>query len=157
MLSPLPESSRKILVLDNPDLLLAISQPYPDPNTTTSTALCSALFRLKEHVHATVITTQADSPLLHNASADSDEKYSTASPLEVNHAAFATGLAHQANLVLSVRGLDTGVARDVSGALRITGRVTREMEGRGGAEGKELLYFIQGNGGVKVFERGSGL
>ena len=61
-------------------------------------------------------------------------------------------LAHQARLILSVRELDTGVARDVSGVLRI---------GRGGAGGEgtvkeaELLYFVLGDGGVRVFERGA--
>lgn len=61
-------------------------------------------------------------------------------------------LAHQARQILSVRELDTGVARDVSGVLRI---------GRGGDEGgegveeAELLYFVAGDGGVRVFERGA--
>lgn len=53
---------------------------------------------------------------------------------------------------MGVRELDTGVARDVSGVLRI---------GHGGGEGaqeveeKEVLYFIGGDGGAKVFERGA--
>lgn len=61
-------------------------------------------------------------------------------------------LAHQARLLMGVRELDTGVARDVSGVLRI---------GRGGGEGaedveeKEVLYFVGGDGGVRVFERGA--
>jgi len=53
---------------------------------------------------------------------------------------------------MGVRELDTGVARDVSGVLRI---------GRGGGEGtedveeKEVLYFVGSDGGVRVFERGA--
>lgn len=61
--------------------------------------------------------------------------------------------------VLSLRPLDTGKARDVSGVIRVC---------RGGAwddddgeedekeQKKELeaLYFVQNDGGVKVFERG---
>lgn len=53
---------------------------------------------------------------------------------------------------MSVRELDTGAARDISGVLRI---------GRGGGEGaedideKEVLYFVGGDGGVRVFERGA--
>ena len=73
-------------------------------------------------------------------------------PLEVNHASLVMSLAHQARLVLGVRELDTGVARDVSGVVRI---------GRGGGEGaagfeeKELLYFLAGDSSVRVFERGA--
>ena len=73
-------------------------------------------------------------------------------PLEINHASLVMSLAHQARLVLGVRELDTGVARDVSGVVRI---------GRGGAEGAEgfeqraLRYFVAGDGGVRVFERGA--
>ena len=60
--------------------------------------------------------------------------------------------------VLSLRPLDTGKARDVSGVIRVS---------RGGAwddddaeeeneQQRELeaLYFVQNDGGVKVFERG---
>jgi elongator complex protein 6 len=60
---------------------------------------------------------------------------------------------------MSLRPLDTGKARDVSGVVRVS---------RGGAwdddveedeekeEQKELeaLYFVQNDGGVRVFERG---
>ncbi len=61
------------------------------------------------------------------------------------------GLTHQASVVVGLRGLDTGVARDVSGVLRIT---------RGGDDGdeveeKEVLYYVSGDGSVKVFERGA--
>lgn len=75
-------------------------------------------------------------------------------PLEINHAAFLLSTAHQAYLTMSLRLLDTGTARDVSGVIRI---------GVGGAEmaksdvqmdAKELLYFVGGDGNVKVFERG---
>ena len=69
--------------------------------------------------------------------------------------------------VLSVRVLDTGVARDVSGVLRVTenrerlgggsvvldGREENDDEGRAG---KEVLYKVGGDGGVRVFERGGG-
>lgn len=58
---------------------------------------------------------------------------------------------HQATAVCAVRGLETGVARDISGILRI---------GRGAGEGSEkveemeVLYFVEADGGVRVFERG---
>lgn len=72
-------------------------------------------------------------------------------PLEIDHAAFVIGVAHQARTVVGVRCLDTGAAKDVSGVLRVT---------RGGEtwgeeiEEVELLYFVGGDGRVKVFERG---
>lgn len=54
---------------------------------------------------------------------------------------------------MQLRTLETGAARDVSGVLRIS---------RGGGwsvtedslEEQELLYYIQRDGGVKVFGRG---
>ncbi len=69
--------------------------------------------------------------------------------LEKQHAWFTLSLAHEADTVLSLRLLDTGAAKDVTGVIRIT---------RGGSrsEGKdhEYLYHVGGDGGVRVFERG---
>ena len=67
-------------------------------------------------------------------------------------------MAHQARLVMSVRGLDTGVARDVSGVLRIckgAGAADEADEGDGDVEERECLYFVGADGGVRVFERGA--
>ena len=61
------------------------------------------------------------------------------------------GLAHQARVIMGLRGLDTGVARDVSGVLRIT----RGTEDTDEVEEKEVLYFVSADGSVKVFERGA--
>jgi elongator complex protein 6 len=58
-------------------------------------------------------------------------------------------------LIMSLRLLDTGTARDISGVIRIAAE--RELEeGEAGLnlDGKELLYFVGGDGNVKVFERG---
>lgn len=73
-------------------------------------------------------------------------------PLETNHAAFVMGITHQARAVLGIKGLETGAARDVSGVLRI-GRGAGDEGGE--VEEKEVLYFVGGDGGVRVFERGS--
>jgi elongator complex protein 6 len=59
---------------------------------------------------------------------------------------------------MGVRLLDTGTARDVSGVVRITvggdaGSQNGEDMSKKVGE-KELLYFVGGNGGVRVFERG---
>lgn len=70
--------------------------------------------------------------------------------------------AHNARVVMSCRELSTGAARDVSGVLRVTrggdaysaddqgetttGEMPRECE---------LLYLVNRDGTVKVFERGS--
>lgn len=64
-----------------------------------------------------------------------------------------TGTAHAAEQVLALRMLDTGTAKDVSGVLRITG--ARDGDGEREEEGREYLYFVAGDGGVKVFERGA--
>lgn len=91
-------------------------------------------------VHATVLTLAADEPLVTLQQ----------TPLENKHAGFLLGLAHQADIVMGLRLLDTGTARDVSGVLRITngGAVGDKIEER------ECLYFVAGDGGVRVFERG---
>lgn len=95
----------------------------------------------EQNVHATIITLAADEPLV----------ASQTTTLEKEHAAFLLALAHEAEAVLSLRLLDTGTAKDVSGVVRAT---------RGGAsldrviEEHEYLYHVGGDGGVKVFERG---
>ncbi len=54
---------------------------------------------------------------------------------------------------MSLRLLDTGTARDVSGVIRIsTGDAETAEDVQ--MESKELLYFVGGDGSVKVFERG---
>lgn len=70
--------------------------------------------------------------------------------------------------ILGVRVLDTGVARDVSGVIRITEQRTGWMDlgfdddGEKGKDsdesrkGKEFLYQVRGDGSVRVFERGAG-
>jgi elongator complex protein 6 len=66
-------------------------------------------------------------------------------------------MAHGADFIMSLRLLDTGTARDVSGVLRVSIGDNAEQgvqDVRRGVEEKELLYFVGGDGGVKVFERG---
>jgi elongator complex protein 6 len=71
--------------------------------------------------------------------------------LEKDHASLVLSLAHEAEMLISLRLLDTGTARDVSGVLRVTpgGGATGLVQ-----EEKELLYFVGADGGVRVFERG---
>jgi elongator complex protein 6 len=84
-------------------------------------------------------------------SADDPLVTSQVTTLEKEHAALLLGIAHDSEMVLSLRLLDTGTAKDVSGVIRIT---------RGGAESErkidehEYLYHIGGDIGVRVFERG---
>ena len=54
---------------------------------------------------------------------------------------------------MSVRGLDTGVAKDVSGIVRVS--KGGELADDGDAEGKDWLYYVSSDGGVNVFERGA--
>ncbi|KAL8807386.1 MAG: hypothetical protein Q9182_000725 [Xanthomendoza sp. 2 TL-2023] len=138
-------SSRILLVLDGIDFLLAASEAGVD-------AVLDTIWELQEHVHATIVSASADFPLIQAQN----------TPLELNHASLVTSVAHQAKVLWSVRELDTGSARDVSGVLRITRGPAMEFEADGNSskEGveedeKELLYFIAGDSGVRVFERGS--
>lgn len=104
----------------------------------------------------TTLVLEADFPFLSAALPDINHN---PTPLEAAHAAFVVQQAHISEWVLGLRPLDTGKARDVSGVIRVS---------RGGAwdddveedaneqERKELeaLYFVQNDGGVRVFERG---
>lgn len=132
-------AGKVVLVLDQPDVLLAAAAA--DEDGATSMALRDVVLDLREKVHATIITLAADEPLL--------SAQTTA--LEKEHAAFVLSLAHEAEAILSLRLLDTGTAKDVSGVVRITpggGALERAIEEH------EYLYHVGGDGGVKVFERG---
>lgn len=87
-------------------------------------------------------------------SADAPLISSQQTPLETNHAALVLGMAHQADFIMSLRLLDTGTARDISGVIRITLGEAADADDSNQLEEKELLYFVGGDGGVKVFERG---
>lgn len=80
-------------------------------------------------------------------------------PLEIDHSAFLLSLAHRADFIMGLRLLDSGTARDVSGVLRVTvGQGDENGEEVSShltnVEERELLYFVGGDGVVRVFERG---
>ncbi|EFR02514.1 hypothetical protein MGYG_05509 [Nannizzia gypsea CBS 118893] len=139
-----------LLVLDQPDFLLAATGSSMQVASAEMGELIMGLRRL---VHSTIITVAADSPLMHSSQQPT--------PLEIEHSALVVSLAHQAQMVMQLRGLDTGVARDVSGVLRVskggaladTDTLKNEENGDTWEE-KEVLYFVQSDGSVKVFGRG---
>lgn len=160
MLKSQDDSSRVLLVIDQLDLLLATSGERIGAVDIEEMLLglrevCSLSYHTYpwiqlisyQNVHSTVLTLSADNPLVSNQHTS----------LESNHAAALLGTAHEADYTMSLRLLDSGTAIDVSGVIRITaGNQAGEM-GQGDrkrVEEKELLYFVGGDGGVKVFERG---
>ncbi|KAI4850675.1 hypothetical protein E4T44_02606 [Aureobasidium sp. EXF-8845] len=142
-------TSKIHLVLDAPTLLLATAP------TPSASALSSLLLSLRSLVTTSTLILQADTPFLSAALPDS----APPTPLEAAHAAFVVQQAHVSKWVMSLRPLDTGKARDVSGVVRVSrggawdDDIEEEEEE---AEKKELeaLYFVQNDGGVRVFERG---
>lgn len=124
-----------ILVLDGLDFLLAATG-------CEVLELLDMIGEFGEQVHSTIIAIAADLPL----------SQSPTTPLEISHMAFLVSLAHQARSIMSVRGLDTGVARDVSGVLRISKGAGESAE-EGDVDERECLYYVGSDGGVKVFER----
>jgi len=134
-----------LLVLDNPDFLLAAN---PDVSSIDLLDVLTSL-RLEDGVSSALVTCAADAPLLQ--APDSGAR----TPLEESHAAFVTSLAHQASMVMSLRQLDTGWAADVTGVLRISAGGESTIDQRE-LEEKEVLYHVQGDGNVRVFERGGG-
>ncbi|KAH7037644.1 uncharacterized protein B0I36DRAFT_359312 [Microdochium trichocladiopsis] len=135
-----PAQVKTVLVVDQMDLLVAASG-----DASLQSGLADALLDIREKVYSTIITLSADEPLIQAQN----------TPLEKRHASLVLSTAHTADLVISVRLLDTGSARDVSGVLRVT------AGGSGGGDAgepepdeRELLYHIGGDGAARVFERG---
>jgi elongator complex protein 6 len=146
-----PKTPRKtLLILDNPDILLATS-PSLSPSSLTSLILN---LHTQPNVSHVLVHLQADTPLLGLSTPPQ--------PLEVAQRNMVVKTAHMSRRVLGVRVLDTGVARDVSGVLRVTGNNGgwADLQVRGDdeeeADGREMLYKVNGDGSVKVFERGAG-
>jgi elongator complex protein 6 len=90
-----------------------------------------------------------------------EDQYHQPTDLDVAQKAFMVGLGHQADLLMQLRPLDTGVAKDVSGILRVTrGPMMEEDEEEekevGGMRWKEMevLYHVRGDGVVRLWERG---
>jgi len=137
------------LILDSPDALLATG-------ATTSHALSSLLLNLRSQVHSATLTLSSDLPLVTAATGAANG----ATPLEVESAAFLAQQAHLATLVMAVRELETGAARDVSGVLRVTGGGDKGSDGgedvqTDAVKEMEALFLVGRDGGVKVFERGA--
>ncbi|KAB5559839.1 hypothetical protein GE09DRAFT_1188309 [Coniochaeta sp. 2T2.1] len=139
---------RVALVIDGLDTLLATASDEEGIGQRVQ----DLLLDLREQTHATILTLSADAPLFS----------SQTTRLEEEHAALILSGAHAADVVLSLRLLDTGTAKDVSGVIRVT-----RGGGGGGADGetdgemigvqmedREYLYHVLGDGGVRVFERG---
>lgn len=145
---------KTLLIFDNPDLLLALN-PSITPSDFTSLALTLRTLPTVSHVLTHI---QSDSPLL-SLSAPPQ-------PLELAHHNLLVKFAHMSRRILGVRILDTGVARDVSGVIRITEQKhewldlelneNEPKEGDDNGRGKEFLYQVKGDGSVRVFERGAG-
>ncbi|KAK5998769.1 putative MFS-type transporter [Cladobotryum mycophilum] len=129
-------TGKKVLIVDAVDEWLAVS----GDEGMSGLAVENMLLSLRENVHTTILTLPTDAPLLH----------SQATTLERSHAALVLSQAHAADAVISLRMLDTGVARDVSGVMRISvrsdGGVRGEDKAREGG-GVEYLYYV---GGMEV-------
>ncbi|CAO2657264.1 Nn.00g033900.m01.CDS01 [Neocucurbitaria sp. VM-36] len=147
-------SQRKtLIILDNPDLLLALN---PTVTSSTFTSLILALHTLPTVSH--ILThLQSDTPLLSLSTPPQ--------PLELAHNNLLVKCAHMSRRILGVRVLDTGVARDVSGVVRVTeqkadwlglGFESEGKESEDSGKGREFLYQVKGDGSVRVFERGAG-
>jgi elongator complex protein 6 len=144
---------KTLVVLDNPDLLLALDSTIK-PSAVTSLILTLHTLPSVSHVLTHI---QADNPLLSLSTPPQ--------PLEIAHHNFLVKLGHMSRRILGVRVLDTGVARDVSGVVRVTeqrmdftslGFKDEGKESDESGKGKEFLYQVKGDGSVKVFERGAG-
>ena len=147
---PSPGTKSNIfLILDNPDLLLASA-------STTAQQLNLVVLKLRSIVHSVLLICAADQPLLQSTS--STDGYGC-TPLEIESSRFLTQQAHNTRLIISVRELATGAARDVSGVLRVTRSSCADDLDVDAADSDvpetEALYLVSRDGGVKVFQRGA--
>ena len=170
------DASSLHLVVENPDVLLAVGgmsavevlnelldwhevcvfgldKPGGGLYRGLKTArACVCVFQL---VSSSTVMVNADSALVSRAR----------TRLEKEESAFVVILAHQASTVTSLRMLDTGLASDVSGVLRVTttSPTSSDSGSRSSSDGdcdgpdhwreKEVLYFVK-DGSVEVFNRG---
>jgi elongator complex protein 6 len=119
------------------------------------TSLCASILRLHTLASHILVHLPADDALI----SPSDPPQ----PLEMDAHNLLVKTAHMSTRILSCRVLDTGVAKDVSGVLRVTennasiqvGFEEQEPTDEGN-RGAELLYLVKGDGTVKIFERGAG-
>ncbi|KAL1303823.1 hypothetical protein AAFC00_000283 [Neodothiora populina] len=198
--SSVPKPKKILLILDSPTTTLiyhdSSSLPQSQPQQPPSAALSTLILSLRSlpSVHSAVISLEIDSTFLaaatlalsnsNAASSGQHDSDSTATgvilktPLETEMSRFVVGLAHAARWIVGVRGLDTGVAKDVTGVLRVTRggawdyaygydydndhddnheRLGQVSPSDSAVEKElEVLYFVQPDGGVAVFERGAG-
>lgn len=147
------DDSSVLLILDNPDLLVAAAS---SPSSQLS-AFQSLLINLRRHpaVHSTIVALSSSIALQLR-----EDQVGPASQTELDAAqnAFATSLAHQGNLLIQLRPLDTGAASDVSGVLRVTNCSNAEDEDeQGHRRENEVLYHVKADGSLKIWERGEGI
>jgi elongator complex protein 6 len=135
--------SRSIVIMDGLDFLLASRPAF------TNLVLSRTIMTLRQYVHNIIVTSSADYPLLHNSS-------SSAAPLEGEHRAFVTTMAHQSRIVVQLRSLGTGAAKDISGVLRVSagGAYDESKEDDAAFEEAEWLYQVRGDGSVRIWGRG---
>lgn len=146
----LQSPGKSLLILDTPSLLLATN---PAISASSLSASLLHLHGLTSHILVHAPTDEALISLSHPPQ-----------PLEIDAHNFLVKVSHMSTRILSCRVLDTGVARDVSGVLRVTDngggeQLRPEQIKDGNTEeqyGRELLYLVKGDGSVKVFERGAG-
>jgi hypothetical protein len=135
--------SKTIVIMDGLDFLLA-SRP-----SFTNLTLSRTVMTLRQYVHNVIVTCSADYPLLHNP-------FSSAAPLEAEHRAFVTTIAHQSQTVVQLRSLGTGAARDITGVLRVSagGAYDESNDDDVAFEDAEWLYQVRGDGSVRIWGRG---
>jgi elongator complex protein 6 len=170
-----PKTTHTLLILDTPSLLLHTTTP-----PITSTALSTLFLTLRNlpTVHSAIVSIPADGPFLAPAAslatahfhgqryvpngrgAGASLEGGGHEALESENAAFTVGAVQAARCVVQCRALGTGWAEDVSGVVRVTrggccdGEETDTDDTGEPVQEGEWLYYIGGDGGVKVWGRG---
>lgn len=160
----LAEGARVFLIFDSPDLLLSLTSTQ-----NAAVSLSNAILELRRHpsVHSTLAALSASLAYPFSTLNTCNGKGDTTrqpTNLDTHMQEFLTATAHSADLILSLRPLETGSAMDVSGIVRATrGANVDDNEEEDGIlvterwqEG-EWLYFVKHDGTVRVWERKAGV
>ena len=155
------QGNRTIVVLDAPDLLLAATAGSSQSVKAADVINMCLSLRSLPLVHSMSIAISGDQPLL--------PQLTNGTPLEAEHKTLLVSMAHQARMVLQLRPLESGSAKDISGVIRVSaGGAWEELDEERSTSGTsrissnggdrivegEWLYYITGSGDAKVWGRG---
>lgn len=135
---------RTTIIIDSIDFALA-QEPEMDPFK-----LQQFLASIRSPIVSLILSCNADTPLLYT-------DVEAATTLEKHQRGFLASMAHQSCWVFQIRGLDTGIAKDVTGVLRVSHGGSDELTSRETSNqlsDREWLYRLKSDASISIWLRG---